>query len=308
MTLERVFSSVVRRQIPRLQIGRHLLFWLFVGPALALFGVLMLYPLVNMFHVSMLDWRGLLRPSTFTGLDNYTRLLEQDDFGAAVRNTIIHIGIALPATIYPAFFLAFWLSFRPAGHRLLRIIFFSPAMIAPPGKALIFLGLYFPDGIINQFLTTIGLEELTRVWLANPSTSLGAIIVIDIWGGIGFYTVLFYAMLSNIPTELYEAARIDGATEWTIMRRIAYPLILDFVGVALMLHFMWLLLGASQNILLLTQGGPGNSSLTLGYYLYEQAFEVKRLGYSQAIGVVIFGVGMFGMFIIRRMTNRVYEF
>ncbi|MEQ8675249.1 MAG: sugar ABC transporter permease [Aggregatilineales bacterium] len=290
------------------RINKRILFWLLIGPALVLFAILMLYPLGNMFYVSMLDWRGLLRPSTFSGLENYQRLLEQDDFSVAVRNTFIHIGIALPMTIYPAFFIAFWLSFRPRGHRLLRIIFFSPAMIAPPGKALIFLGLYFPDGIINQMLTSVGLQNLTHVWLADPSTSLGAIIAIDVWGGIGFYAVLFYAMLSNIPAELYEAARIDGANEWTIMRKIAYPLLLDFVGVALMLHFMWLLLGSSQNVLLLTQGGPGNSSLTLGYYLYEQAFEVKRLGYSQAIGVVIFAIGIIGMFLIRRTTNRVYEF
>ncbi|NJL57535.1 sugar ABC transporter permease [bacterium] len=87
-----------------------------------------------------------------------------------------------------------------------------------------------------------------------------------------------------------------------------YPLILNFIGVGAMLHFMWLLLGSTQNVLLLTQGGPGNSSLTLGYYLYEQAFEVQRLGYSQAIGVVIFFIGIAGMFIIRRSTNSVHEF
>lgn len=282
-------------------------FWLLTLPALILFSAMMAWPLINMFRVSMLDWRGIVKPSTFNGLDNYVRMFTNDRFYDALTNTAIHIGIALPGTILIAFMLGNFLNKRLPGYRILRTIYFTPSMLAAPALAMMFLGLYLPDGIINYFLTAAGLENWTRIWLADPDTSLAAIIAIDLWAGIGFYTVLFFTAISAIPNELYEAARIDGASEWVITWRVVFPVIINFVGVVAILHFTYLLLGSAQNVLLLTGGGPGTSSLTLGYYLYEQAFEVKLLGYSQAIGVFIFVIGLLGMVVIRRLTDRNYQ-
>jgi multiple sugar transport system permease protein len=200
--------------------------------------------------------------------------------------------------------LGFFLSLRKPGYRILRTIFFSPSMISVAALAMIFLGLYRPDGMLNGFLNSIGLSSFTRIWLANKSTALGAIIAIDIWSGIGFYSVLFFAALANIPEELYEAARLDGADYWIIMWRIAFPLMLDFFGIVVILQFLYILSGAAQNVILLTQGGPGTATLTLGYYLYSQAFLTQRLGYSQAIGVLIFFVGIAAILVIRRITSR----
>jgi multiple sugar transport system permease protein len=202
--------------------------------------------------------------------------------------------------------LGFFLSLRKPGYRLFRTVFFSPAMISVAALAMIFMGIYLPDGILNKLLESIGLDSFTRIWLANPSTALGAVIAMDIWGGIGFYGVLFFAALANTPEELYEAARIDGASYWDMMWRIAFPLTIDFFGVAVTLQFLWILSGAAQNVLLLTKGGPGTATLTLGYYLYEQAFLTQHMGYSQAIGVVIFVIGLAGILIIRRITSRLY--
>lgn len=279
-----------------------------VGPALLLFATLMLYPLVNMFWVSLLDWRGIVKPSTFTGLDNYTKMFGDDKFYAALKNTIIHLAISMPGVIVPSFVLGYFLSQRRLGYRPLRTIFFMPAMLAVPAIAMLFLGLYLPDGIVNTVLRFVGLDSLTRVWLANVDTSLGAVIVIDLWAGIGFYTVLFFAAHSTVPQSVYEAATLDGAGHWTMQRRIALPLLMDFVGVMMMLHLTWILLGSAQNVLLLTKGGPGSSSLTLGYFLYDRAFNARLLGYSQAIGTFVFAVGLAGMWIIRRLTRRDYQY
>lgn len=282
-------------------------FLLFAGPALVVFAVFMLYPLGNMFHVSTLEWRGLVKPQTDIGLENYNRLFYHDrHFETALKNTAKQMLIALPGTLFPAFILGFFLSLRWPGYRLLRTVYFSPVMLAAPGVSMLFLGLYLPDGIINFFLREIGLESWSRVWLADVDTSLWAVTAVELWAGIGFYTVLFFGILSNIPRELYEAALIDGAGLWGILWRIVFPMSLDFFGVATMLHYMWLLLGAAQNVLLLTEGGPGDSSLTLGYYLYKQAFQIRNLGYSQAIGVFIFFVGLAGMLVIRLATRRKY--
>ena len=274
-------------------------FLAFVAPALIWFLVWMLWPLINMFSISTLKWESLVQKSQFTGLANYARLLADPHILHAVQNTAIHILVALPGVMFPAFVVGFFLSLRLPGYRLLRLIFFSPAMISVAALAMMFFGVYMPDGILNSILRLVGLGALTRSWLANPSTVLGSIIFLDLWGGIGFYSVLFFAYLSNMPSELYEAARLDGASLWTIQWCIAFPLSRNFFGVASMLHFLWLLTGSAQNVLILTRGGPGDYSLTLGYYLYDQAFITQRLGYSQAIGVVLFAVGILGLVLIR---------
>ena len=176
-------------------------------------------------------------------------------------------------------------------------------MISIAAMAMIFLGVYRPNGMLNTFLDAVGLSDLTRIWLGDQSTALGALIAIDIWAGIGFYSVLFFAALTNVPHELYEAAMLDGAGYWTIMWRIAFPLLLDFVGVVVILQFLSIL-GAAQNVILLTGGGPGTASLTIGFYLYDQAFLTQHLGYSQAIAVMLFFTGIVVILLIRRFVSR----
>lgn len=288
----------------RNQMKRRVAFLLFSAPAMAWFLIWMLWPLINMFWISLLRWDGLVKKSTFIGLANYQRILSDVLFQHALRNTAIHLAVGLPAVLIPAFILGFFLSLRRPGFRTLRFIFFLPAMISVAALAMMFYGIYMPEGILNAMLRLVGLGAWTHNWLADPSTVLGSIIFIDIWTGIGFYAVLFFAVLSNISGELYEAARLDGASLWTILWRIAFPLSRGFFGVATMLHFLWILTGAAQNVLILTKGGPGDYSLTLGYYLYNQAFVVQRLGYSQAIGVFLFVVGLVGLVLIRRIFGQ----
>src|SRR5260370_349734 len=109
------------------------------------------------------------------------------------------------------------------------------------------LGLYRPDGLLNTLIKGLGLSAQPPLWLANQSTALGALIAIDLWSGIGFYSVLFFAALGSIPEELYEAARLDGAGYWTILWRIAFPLMLDIFGVVGILQFLYILSGAARN-------------------------------------------------------------
>lgn len=287
----------------RLALRRQVSFWLLIAPAVLLFSVIMIGPLINMFRVSTLDWRGIVKPSTFIGLKNYLRLFEDVHFHRALVNSTIHLVVTAVIVLPVSFMLGFFLSQRPAGYRFLRTVFFLPGMLSAPALAMVFLGLYLPDGIINYALRLVGLDSWARVWLADRSTALGAVIAVDLWGGIGWYTVLFFAALSNISKELYEAAQIDGANYWTLAWRIAFPISIDFFGVMTILLFLWVLMGSAQNVLLLTSGGPGDSSLTLGFYLYRQAFENRFLGYSQTIGVFIFAIGILGTLLIRRVTR-----
>jgi multiple sugar transport system permease protein len=281
-------------------------FWLLCAPAILAYSTFLVYPLLNMGYVSLLDWRGVVKPSTFIGLQNFFRMFSDTRFWVATRNTLIYALITLVGIIPISFILGYFLSRRLVGHRIFRTIFFSPGMLSVAGLAMVFSGIYLPDGIINQFLRQVGLDAFTHAWLADSHTALAAIIAVEFWGGFGWYAVLFFSALSNIPKELYEAADLDGAGHWKKMWQIAFPMIFDFVGVMTMLQFMWVLLGSAQYVLLLTRGGPGDSSLTLSYYLYTLAFDVRNLGYSQAIGIFIFVVGLIGMLLIRKITRRTY--
>jgi len=283
---------------------RRITFLLLVSPALLWFLAFMLWPLFNMFYISTMRWDGLAFPQKFVFLNNFARFLHDPNITIALRNTGIHLLVGIPGVVPFAFMFGFFLSLRKPGYHVFRTIFFSPSMISVAALAMIFLGLYRPEGMLNSFLTAVGLSSWTRIWLGNQATALGALIAIDIWSGIGFYSVLFFAALTNIPDELYEAAMLDGADYWTIMWKIAFPLSLDFFCVVIILQFLYILSGAAQNVILLTGGGPGTATLTLGYYLYNQAFLVQRLGYSQAIAVMLFFVGIAVIILIRRISAR----
>ena len=282
---------------------RRITFFLLVGPALIWFLAFMLWPLVNMFYISTMSWSALNMPKKFIFLDNFVRILHDPKMAIALHNTGIYLLVGILGVVPFAFMLGFFLSLRRPGYRFFRTLFFAPAMLSVAALAMIFLGLYRPDGMLNTFLKMAGLSSLTRVWLGNQSTALGALIVIDIWGGIGFYSVLFFAALASFPEELYDAAMLDGAGYWTIMWKIAFPLMTDFIGLVVILQFLNILSGAAYMILL-TGGGPGTATFTLGYYLYDQAFLSHRLGYSQAMGVVIFFIGIVVIVLIRRTSAR----
>jgi multiple sugar transport system permease protein len=278
----------------------------FAAPAVLWFAVFMVGPLVSVFYLSTLDWGGILATGNFVGLDNFRRLLRDPVIPVAAANTATQLAVVLPTMILLAFMLGYFLSLRPPGYRILSVIFFTAALFSLPARAMMFVGVYMPNGIVNSFLRAVGLDDWTRVWLADASTAFPAVLAVDLWGGIGFTAVLFASRIAGISHEVYEAAEMDGASHWTKMWRVTFPMILGYVGVLTMLQFLWLLLLSAQNVLLLTKGGPGNSTMTLSYYLYDQAFESSRIGYSQAIGVVLFAIGLVGVTVIRRVLRERY--
>lgn len=279
--------------------------WLAV-PALAWYVVFMIGPVVAIFVIAMLRWPGMLRSRSFAGLDNFRHVFSDAAFHDALGNTLVQLAIAIPIMIVAAYMLAYYVAQNPPGHRVLRYLLFIPGLISTPAKAMFFYAALAPDGLLNSLLRDLGLGSVTRVWLADPGTALYGIIAMDIWAGIGFTAVLIAARLGSVSEEIAEAAQLDGAGHWRTMWRIHFPVIRDYIGVVTMLQFLWTLFGSAQNVLLLTQGGPGTSSTTLSYLVYQKAFVEADLGYSQAVGVVLFAVGLVGMLLIRRLLRQNY--
>lgn len=275
-------------------------------PALAWYGVFMLGPVVAMFVISLNKWASLISPHEFTGTDNYRRMFDDPVFWDAVCNTAIQLAVALPLMIPLAFMLGYYLQLKPPGHRTLRVLCFTPGLLSISAKAMVFVGMFAPEGGVNGLLDSIGLSAATTPWLADPATALATVIVVDVWGGIGYTAVLFAARLASVPEAMYEAAALDGAGHWRRMWQVAFPICKGFVGVATMLQFLWTLFSSAATVLMLTKGGPGTSSTTLSYLMYQRAFLQQDVGYSQAVGVFLFVVGLVGMVVIRRLLRHNY--
>lgn len=275
-------------------------------PAIVWYVMFTIGPLVAMFYVSTLSWRGFLDPATFIGLDNYRAVLTDSVFHQSVRNSIVHVGVLLPLMLPTAFMCGYYVSLKPPGSGLLRTLLFTPALISMAAKSMIFIVILAPTGLLNGTLRTVGLGDLAVPWLANSSTALGVIIAVDLWGGIGFTAILFAARLSAISPDIFEAAVLDGAGHWRRMWSIAYPICRSYFGVLTMLQFIWVLFSSAGLVLLLTQGGPGNSSMTVSFLIYSKAFVQNQIGYSQAVGVLLFAAGIAGMVTIRRIFRQNY--
>lgn len=273
----------------------------FAAPAVVWYAVFTIGPLVAMFVISLLGWRSLIGRSRFVGLANFADVLTDDVFWTAVGNTALQVVVVVPLMIPLAFMLGYYVSLNPPGHRLLRVLLFSPALISLAAMGVMFLAVLGPNGLLNGALRALGLGGLATPWLADSSTALFAIMGVNLWSGVGFTAVLFAARLAAVAPELYQAAELDGCGHWRQMWLIAYPSVRDYFGVLAMLQFLWVLFNSAGLVLLLTNGGPGNSSMLLSYLIYDRAFVQPDLGYSQAVGVLLFAVGLLGMIAIRRL-------
>ena len=270
----------------------------FALPALIWYAVFMIGPVVAIFVISFMSWPGMLEQPTFAGWDNFRTVFSDATFWAALGNSAIQIVVGLPIMIVLAFLLAFYVVQKPRGHRVLRYLLFIPALISAPATAMVFYAMLNPDGLVNGILAPLGLEG--NAWLADPSTALGAIIAVELWSGIGYSAVLIASRLDGVEQEVVQAARLDGADDWRLAWRMYWPIARDFIGVVAMLQFLSMLFNSAQTVLLLTQGGPENATTTLAYLIYRKAFVEADLGYSQAVGVILFVIGLVGMWAIRR--------
>jgi multiple sugar transport system permease protein len=274
---------------------------LLAAPSLLWYAVFTVGPLFAMFAIAFLDWKGLASRPTWAALDNFERLFRDPGIGIAFVNTFVHLACTLPVMMVGSFMIGYFLNLRLPGHRVLRVVMFIPALISVSALGMLFVAVLGPVGMVNAVLAQLGLTELATAWLANSSTAMACLILVSIWSGMGFNAVLFAARLSAIDEEIFNAAEIDGAGHWQKLWRIAFPVSRDYFGVITMLQYLWTLFGTAGLILILTGGGPGQATSTLSWLVYHYGYEASRVGYSQAIGILLFVLGVIGLVVIRRL-------
>ena len=276
-------------------------------PALLWFLAFFMLPLADVLRTSLNEWQSILRPRKFIGLDNYRRMLDDPTFFLVLTNSILRVLINFFLMMPVALILGHLIALKPAGAGFFRVLFFFPFLLSAIASALIWWLIFLPDGVLNSFLEAVGRGELRRAWVASSDTALAVTIIPMVWTAVGFYAVLFFSVLQDIPASLFEAAEIDGLSAMGRFLRISLPLSLPFMGV----YFIWELIGGFNNfgsIVVLTKGGPGNSSSILGYYAFEEAFRFRHLGYASALSVVTFIVCMCLAILIQKAVARDYEY
>jgi multiple sugar transport system permease protein len=258
--------------------------FLFVAPALLGFLVFYLLPTLRAIEISLTDWN-LMRTPKFIGLANYARLLGDDNFWHSAWVTLAYVLYNIPIQTVLGLLLAV-LSDRLARAVSLRAVIIAPYLISNVVAALVWLMMLDPIlGLVNGFLDIVGIGR--QGFLASPDQAMVSVAAISTWRHTGLTALLFYAGLQAIPRHLYEAARLEGAGEWTMFRRITLPLLRPVLAFVLVTS----LIGSFQVfdvIAVATAGGPSNSTRVILWYIYENAFKFNKMGYASAISVVLF--------------------
>lgn len=272
---------------------------LYIAPALLLVSVLVFIPLILSGYYGLMQWDGI-GAKTFIGLENYINGIQDGKFWSSAYHSFL---LALFSTLSLALYLlvSVILASKIKGADLLRKIYLIPMLLSSVAIAQLWIKVYNPSsGILNTFLRSIGIENPPN-WLADPAIVLFAIFIPILWQYAGFYILIYYAALKNIPESLIEAARIDGATPFQIATRIKLPLIKEVVSVTIVLAIVGSL-KYFDLIYVMTAGGPNGASEVMASYMYKLAFNSYNFGYGSAIGFLLLIITMIVTVIIRKAT------
>ncbi len=263
--------------------------YLLILPTLFFVAIFTIWPTINSFYMSLFRQRlnlARFREPTFVGIENFVNLFSDPRFIQVLNNTIIYVIGTVPLAIFLAFLFAFLVNQRIRGVGLSRLSFFHPSILPMVSAATIWMFFLTPDyGIFNEALYFLGYRG-PQNWTANPDLALISIMIVALWKNAGYYMIFYLAGMQNLPTEVFEAATLDGASTWQKLRYVTFPLLR---GTTLFITTI-AIIGAFQTvdqIFVLTKGGPSGASTTLLYYLWQVRFEFQDVGKASAITVVL---------------------
>ncbi|RIK72369.1 sugar ABC transporter permease [candidate division KSB1 bacterium] len=281
--------------------------YFFLAPALIPIFVFFFVPALAAFLLSFTDFDiyslGNFEYARFVGLKNYRQLLDDPLFWKSMANTFYYVLIGGPLSIAASLGTALLLNSKLVRFRsFFQTVYFAPVVTTLVAVAVVWRFLYHPRfGLLNYTLSFFGIAPID--WLGDPVWAMPAIILMSIWKNFGYNMIIFVAGLQNIPTQLYEAARMDGANAWQQFKSITLPMLAPttvFVSIIAMIGNFQLF----TEPYVMTQGGPVNSTLSIVLLMYQQGFRWWNLGYSAAIAFVLFGVILLGSLIQARLQKR----
>ncbi|GAA2633720.1 ABC transporter permease [Paractinoplanes durhamensis] len=275
--------------------------WSFLLPNFVGFAVLTLVPVGLLFYYAFTSWN-VFGGAEWTGLENFRQMLHDASFRTALRNTVYYTVFHIPLTLGAALALALLLNQRLRGVAFFRTVAFFPYITSIVALAQVWNMLFSPGyGPINAVLRGIGIDNPPG-WTTSADWSMPAVIVVGTWREMGYYMLLFLAGLQTIPGQLYEAAKVDGANAWQRFRAVTLP------GLRPTTFFVVVLLTIGSFkvfdvILVMTNGGPGQSTLVLSQYIYQKGFVENQFGYASAVSIALFAI-CFVITIVQFVINR----
>ncbi|MDM4761665.1 sugar ABC transporter permease [Galbitalea sp. SE-J8] len=271
----------IRRTTP-LRRRRTLTAYLFLAPALLVFGVFLVYPIAEGVRVSLFEYTPF--GESFLGLDNYTNVFADPRFWGSLRNTAVYAVVVTTLTIAIALAIALLLNSRIGFRTFTRAVVFVPFVLSMAVVSIAFTFLLDPDiGWLSYILGKLGLPQVA--YLRDPFWAMVSVIAVGIWKSVGYYMVIFLAGLQQIPKDLYEAAAVDGVNRWQRFRSVTLPLLSNTTMIVSVLT----LIGGLQvfdQIFVMTGGGPYFSTESVVGYLFTRGFSDLRMGYASSIAVV----------------------
>jgi ABC-type sugar transport system permease subunit len=275
-------SSLERRQVG--------FAYAMILPIFALYAVLRIYPILHAVYLSLTDYQLGIRAHSFVGFSNYVSLLSNLDFLIALKNTLLFAALTLVVTLLFALGIALVMSrMAIAGIGFLQTLIFMPVVVSVVPAAIIWTWIYEPQyGILNYVLSLFGASPVN--WLYNRSTSMYAVIAFVVWRWIGYYMIIFWVGVRAIPDTFVEAARIDGAGSWRIVRSILLPLLRPIMLLATVLATVngFTIFSEVYVMTTGTQAAPGNTLTVLTYDIYQRGFFFYRIGEANAEAIYLF--------------------
>lgn len=263
--------------------------YLFLLPALIILGLTVFYPALQAFYLSFTRYEyDLTQAPQWVGLANFRRLGSDPVFWQTLWNTVLYLIGVVPILVVIPLVLAILVNQKLRGINWFRAAYYTPVVISMVVAGIAWKWLYAQNGLLNQLLKQLGILTTSGIpWLTSPKFAIFSVMVVTVWKGLGYYMVIYLAGLQSIPPELYEAAAIDGSDGWRKHWDITVPLIRPYLVLVAVISAISAT-KVFEEIYIMTQGGPRNSSKTIVYYLYEQAFRNLEMSYACAIGLVLF--------------------
>ncbi|MCI3924704.1 sugar ABC transporter permease [Paenibacillus sp. TRM 82003] len=278
--------------------------YLLVAPAMTGILLFVMYPAGYLVYLSLFKYNLMNRTkSTFIGLDNFRLLLTREDFYKALTNTAAYTVGVVAATILLSLVLAVWLNRKRRMNAFVQMGIFTPHIVSIVSIALLWMWLMEPNvGLLNFLLKSLGLP--TSSWLQSSRTALTSVMLVSVWQGVGYFTLIIIAALQSIPQSIYEAAELDNAGKLKVFFKITLPMIspqLFFILVILTIGSFKVF----ETVQVMTGGGPNDATTTMVYYIYS--FRTTNIGFAAASGVVLMGfVGILTLVYFRLLSKKVH--
>lgn len=279
--------------------------YLMVAPAITVFVLFFIYPIFYMIFLSFHSWNFISPTKDFVGIQNFVELFQSSEFLQVILNSLLYTILTVSITLGIAILLALWLNKSGIIYGFVQGAIFSPYIISLVSVSMLWMWLLDPQyGLLNWVLSLFKLPQLE--WLAHPSTALLSLVLVAVWKGVGFNTLVFIAGLQSIPKDIYEAAELDQSSRWRTFVKLTLPMLSPTLFFLLIIN----MIGSFQvfeTIAIMTSGGPINSTNTLVYYIYENGFRFFKIGYASAAGVMLLIiVSVLTMIYFKLLSKRVH--